>query len=125
MGSTSHSTPQRFAEQLRAYLWSQIEPLGADKSGRWLEAHTDSARKKDYWAKITSGTAAMTSNDIEVLALMLFDQSPYDFIRAVRAWSVPAGDLIEGRFDVRPVTEDERRVAKSKSRDRGGDDGQG
>ena len=98
MGSISHNAPQRFAEQLREYLWAQIEPLGADKSGRWLETHTGSARKKDYWAKITSGASAMTSNDIEVLATTLFDQSPYEFIRATRAWNTPTGELIEGRF---------------------------
>lgn len=97
MGSTSHLEPQRFAEALRTYLNAQIEPLGADNSGRWLEARTDGARSRGYWRKITAGTQAMTSNDIEVLAREIFKQSPYEFIRAVRAWNTP-GELIEGRF---------------------------
>lgn len=35
------------------------------------------------------------------------------------------GEIINGRFGVAPIAEDEKKVAKSRSRDRGGDDGQG
>lgn len=35
------------------------------------------------------------------------------------------GNVVEGRFGVRGVVQDERAVAKKKGRDRGGDDGQG
>lgn len=125
MGSTSHLTPLRFAEDLRAYLWEQIEPLGADRSGRWLTAATNNARSREYWRKVIAGQQAMTTNDIEVVAA-LFDQTPYEFVHTVRQWVTPAGEVIEVRFpqhDVPAPVEDERRVAQKKSRDPGGDEG--
>lgn len=117
MGRISHLPPRRFAEELRAYLWAQIEPEGADASGRWLEARTGGARSRDYWRKITSGAQAMTTNDVEVLA-GLFDQSPYDFIRSARRWMLPAGELIEGRF-VGGLEDDEAAAARAADPDTG------
>lgn len=126
MGSISHNAPQRFAEQLRSYLWAQIEHE-ADSSGRWLEKKTDGARSREYWRKVTSGVQAMTTNDVEVIAVAVFEQSPYDFIRAARAWTAPAGELVEGRFRISDVPASEEtplpRVAKKASRDPGGDEG--
>lgn len=125
MGSTSHLEPQRFANALREYLNAQIEALGADNSGRWLETHTHGARSRNYWRKITNGAQAMTSNDIEVIATTLFDQTPYEFIRATRAWNTPAGELIEGRFGVETGREDDKpdldAAAAEHSEDRGED----
>lgn len=37
----------------------------------------------------------------------------------------PKGNVVEGRFGVRPADEDVPKAAKTKQRDRGGDDGQG
>lgn len=127
MGAKSHLEPQRFAEEIRAYLWELIEPLGADRSGRWLEGRTSNARSREYWRKVIGGHQAMSTNDVEVISA-LFDQTPYEFVRSVRDWATPPGKLIEGRFpkhDVSTPVQAERAVAKKKSRDRGGDDGQG
>ena len=121
MGTKSHLEPEQFAEQLRGFLWEQIEPLGADKSGRWLEAATGKARSREYWRKILAGVQAMTTNDVQVIAECIFEQSPYEFVRAVRDWAEPAAsNVIPLRQHGTPADDDGlRRVAYQDTTDEG------
>ena len=109
MGKISHSAPKRFAEELRSYLWEQIAPQQADRSGRWLEAATSKARSRDYWRKVINGDQAMTSNDIEIVAA-IFEQTPYEFIRAVRDWAAPSATVHYPAFGGAAI-DDEKAIA--------------
>lgn len=65
------------------------------------------------------GDTPLNTNDIEAIANGL-GVNPFELLSAASA-----GNLTSARFGVAPVDQDERKVAKKKSRDRGGDDGQG
>lgn len=107
MGKASHTSPGGFASTLNSFVSYLVAQEGGDRSGRWLEERTNGARKKDYWKKFLDDVAAMTTNDIEVLA-DAWGVEPYDFVEAAMkhaADGAPIVSLAERR--VRTTTEDE------------------
>lgn len=78
--------PHGFSSDLNEYLRKVLADSGReDLSGRWLEKITGRARSYDYWSKVVKGTAAMTTNDIQVLGTA-FGISPYEFVANARRW---------------------------------------
>lgn len=82
MGKTSHATPGQYANELGNYLRHLLAANGKeDRSGRWLEAVTFGARKRDYWAGLVKGDREMTSNDVDVITKAFGLPTPFDYVR--------------------------------------------
>lgn len=89
MGRISHLTPAEFSRQFNAMLRQVVAAKGgasgrsvAGVSARWAGDNI-TGRKKDYWAKLFVDGAAMTTEDIALVAKWL-GVSPFEFVRAVR-----------------------------------------
>lgn len=90
-------------------------------------------RGEGYVSERVNGKRALDTNDVDALASLVpgWDGLALmlELSRRAEAARQPRGEIVEGRFpraDVAPSEETAlRRVAKKKSRDRGGDDGQG
>lgn len=61
----------------------------------------------------------MTTNDIELVAVM-FEETPYEFIRSVREWVSPGATVHYPEF-VRESVDDDQAVASAPSEDPGED----
>ncbi len=97
MGHATHAAPGPFATQLNGYIRHLVEERGWDFSGRALERESESARKKDYWKKLLDNRAAMTTNDIAVLA-KVFGMNPFDLVKSARSWT--PGNVTQGPWTV-------------------------
>lgn len=104
MGKTSHATPGQFANELGDYLRHLVKANGReDLSGRWLEAVTSGARKRDYWAALIKGTREMTTNDVDVVANAFGMPDPFTYVRNAHTLA-ETGDA--PTFNVGPHEED-------------------
>lgn len=89
-------------------------------------------RGEGYVSERVNGKRALDTNDVDALAELVDGWDGLSLMielsRRAEAGRSPRGEIIEGRFpkpNVPVFDHDERAVAKKKSRDRGGEDGQG
>ena len=90
-------------------------------------------RGEGYVSERVNGKRALDTNDVEALASLVpgWDglKLTIELSRRAEAGRAPKGELVEGRFPAQIVPAPDEtpvpKVAKKKSRDRGGDDGQG
>lgn len=109
--------PDPFASDLNAYFQHVVSQHTKARDGRWLATVTGGTRGKGYWAGLLSGTRAMNTNDIDVIA-RTFNVSPFDFVRyaQLHAAGEETPDLNVGDdLDDMPVLsrEDEQALRKS------------
>lgn len=96
-----------------------IQKLIADRKITDAEVILRSGVPRNTFYRKMRGETSLTTDDIERLASAL-DVDPFAILHAASAQNITPI-----RRDVPALVQDERAVAKKKSRDRGGDDGQG
>ncbi|WP_454112787.1 hypothetical protein [Microbacterium maritypicum] len=90
-------------------------------------------RGEGYVSERVNGKRAIDTNDVDALASLVQGWDGLalmiELSRRAESARAPRGEVIEGRFPKHDVPAPEQtplpRVAKKKSRDRGGDEGQG
>lgn len=106
------------AEMGRRDLSSRALGRLIGKSSQYMSDRLDGGNSK------TGKRVTLNINDLYAIAEAL-ELDAADLMTRASDLAQTSGELIVGRFSVAPVDQDERKVAKKKSRDRGGDDGQG
>lgn len=106
------------AEMGRRDLSSRALGRLIGKSSQYMSDRLDGGNSK------TGKRVVLNINDLYAIAGALGLGAPELMSRAAEI-AERGGELIVGRFGVSTPTQDEKKVAKKKSRDRGGDDGQG
>ncbi len=106
------------AEMGRRDLSSRALGRLIGKSSQYMSDRLDGGNSK------TGKRVTLNINDLYAIAEAL-ELDAAGLMTRASDLAQTSGELIVGRFGVAPVDQDERKVAKKKSRDRGGDDGQG
>ena len=106
------------AEMGRRDLSSRALGRLINKSSQYMSDRLDGGNSK------TGKRVVLNINDLYAIAEAL-ELDAADLMTRASDLAQAGGELIVGRFGVPATAQDERKVAKKKSRDRGGDDGQG
>ena len=106
------------AEMGRRDLSSRALGRLIGKSSQYMSDRLDGGNSK------TGKRVTLNINDLYAIAEAL-ELDAADLMTRASDLAQTGGELIVARFGVAPVDQDERKVAKKKSRDRGGDDGRG
>lgn len=106
------------AEMGRRDLSSRALGRLIGKSSQYMSDRLDGGNSK------TGKRVTLNINDLYAIAEAL-ELDAADLMTRASDLAQTGGELVVGRFGVAPVDQDERKVAKKKSRDRGGDDGRG